>query len=405
MRTISESELPEFCAAMSVGFLRPVADVQAEADARRAAMFWDRTWAGFDGAKMVSTLRAFPVELTVPGGATLPTSAVTAVTTTATHRRRGLASRMMIAELQTAKARGERAAVLHASEWPIYGRFGYGPATQACTLIVDAGVARLRTPAAGTAELVDRDTARGLLPAVYEAHRVKHPGEISRSDRFFDIDLGIVRYPSWGELKPGFQVVVRDPAGDVVGMARYEVEDNWENSRPRNVAKASLFLTTNAVGNALLWQYLLGLDLVTQVEVESCSVDDPLPFLLSDGRHVHQRDSADSLWLRLLDVPAALAARRYLTSGRLVLEVVDRLGFAGGQFAVEGGPERASCSDTGASPDLTMDIATLGAAYLGGHTFGTLHAAGLVHEHKAGGVRLADAMFRSETPPLCTTGF
>ncbi|MET3803744.1 putative acetyltransferase [Nakamurella sp. UYEF19] len=406
VRTIVESEMTEFCRAMGVGFLRPPGDDQAEADARRASMYWDRTVAGFDGETIVSTLRSFPVAMTLPGGAELPSSAITAVSTSATHRRRGLASRMVTAELEAAKARGEGAAVLHASEWPIYGRYGFGSATRACTLLVDSSVARLRVPVAGTAEIVDVDTARLLLPPLYDAHRLRSPGELSRDARFFDIDLGLLRYPSWGPPKPGYHVVVRDPQGTVVGMTRYELEDRWEHNRPRMTVKTSLFVASEPRGTALLWQYLTDIDLVTEIRVETRPLDDGLELLLVDGRHVRQEDATDLLWIRLLDVPAALGARRYLRTGRVVLEVVDNLGLAGGRFVVEADEHGAgSCVETGETPDLTLDISTLSASCLGGRSLVTLHGAGLVEVTDRKALLTADAMFRAEVTPWCTTHF
>jgi hypothetical protein len=155
--------------------------------------------------------------MTVPGGDALEASAVTAVTTTSTHRRRGLASRLMARELAASAEREEQVSILIAAEWRIYGRFGYGAVTEHQTWTVDALAAQIRHRPQGTVQYVDRDTARALAPAVYERHRLKRPGEMSRPDYFWDIDFGILRYPSWSESKPGFHVVTRDPAGLVTG--------------------------------------------------------------------------------------------------------------------------------------------------------------------------------------------
>ena len=354
VRTIEEHEFPEYCRALSVGFLRPMSDVAADAEARRGAMIWDRTWAGFDGGRMVSTFRSFPVRLTVPGGGSLPTSAITAVTTSGTHRRQGLATRMMTADLRASQDRGEAVAVLHASEWPIYGRFGFGAATIDCTLIVDASAAVVARPVAGTATVVSREEARALLPAIYAAHVARTPGELSRDDRFHDLTTGILWYPSWGEQKPVFHVVVHDEQGTPVGLLHYGVEDRWEHSRPRNKVKCDLMVAADPTGSALLWQYLIGLDLISEIEVDICSVADPLPFRLTDARHVRQSDAADGLWVRLLDVPVALSARTYLRPGRVVIEVTDPLGVGRRTLPARGRRRRRDvCHDrrTGAADD------------------------------------------------------
>jgi predicted acetyltransferase len=376
-----------------------------DAEACRPGLFLDRTWGGFDGDTVVATLRSFRSQMTVPGGGALETSAVTAVATTSTHRRRGLASRLMAGELAASMERGEQVSILIASEWGIYGRFGYGPSTEHQTWTVDAVAARVRHCPPGTVEYVDRDTARALAPEVYERHRSTRPGEISRPERFWDIDFGILRFPSWTEPKPGFYVVARDPAGLVTGVARYEHEGKWELRQPRGQVTVQLFLTGDPAAESLLWHHLLSLDMTAKVRVADRPADELLPLLLTDARHAQPSNRADFLWIRPLDVAGMLAARSYLVSGQVVLEVVDAAGLAGGRFALDGGPDGASCVRTTTSADLTLDIAVLGSAYLGGYGLRTLAAAGLVDEHSTSAVARADAMFRSPVTPWCSTWF
>jgi predicted acetyltransferase len=403
VRTITEDEVGAWCAGLSTGFLNPAGDVDAEA--RRPGLCLDRTWGAFDGDTVVATLRSFRSQMTVPGGGALETSAVTAVTTTSTHRRRGLASRLMAGELAASVERGEQVSILIASEWGIYGRFGYGAATEHQTWTVNAVAARVRRRPPGTVEYADRDTARALAPEVYERHRSKRPGEISRTERFWDIDFGILRFPSWTEPKPGFYVVARDPAGLVTGVARYEYEEKWELRQPRGQVTVQLFLTGDPVAESLLWHHLLSLDLTASVRVEDRPADELLPLLLTDARHAQPSGRADFLWIRPLDVAGMLAARSYLVPGQVVLEVVDAAGLAGGRFALDGGPDGASCVRTAASADLTLDAAALGSVYLGGYGVRMLAAAGLVDEHSTNAVARADAMFRSPIAPWCSTWF
>ena len=402
VRTITDDDVPAWCVALNRGFLNPG---EADADSRRAGLILDRTWAGFDGDRLVSTLRTFPAELTVPGGGTLVASAVTAVTTTSTHRRRGLAARMVTAELAASAERGEPVSMLIAAEWEIYGRYGYGPATEHQTWVVDAGAARFRERPQGTVEFVDRDTARALAPAVYERHRAQRPGEMSRTDRFWDIDFGVLHYPSWPVPKPGFFVVARDPAGEPIGVARYEFEEKNEGRRATGEITTQFRIAADQRAEALLWHHLISQDLAPRVCAPDRPVDEVLPWLLVDGRHAQPVHRADFVWLRPIDVPAMLAARTYPVAGRLVLEVFDGSGLAGGRFALDGGPDGATCVRTRAAADLTLDVATLGSVYLGGHPLRTLAAAGLVDEHAAGAVARADGMFRSLVTPWCSTWF
>lgn len=403
IRTITADEVPAWSAGVYTGFVNPAGDMDAEA--HRAGLELDRTWGGFDSGRVVATLRSFRSQLTLPGGGALETSAVTAVTTTSTHRRRGLASRLMAAELAASVARGEQAAILIAAEWGIYGRFGYGPATEHQTWMVDALAARFRRRPEGTVVYVDRDTARVLAAEVYERHRMSRPGQISRPDHFWDIEFGIVRFPSWPEPKPAFHVVARDPAGSVIGVARYETDERWEHRQPRGHVAVRLLVTSDPMAELLLWHHLLSLDLIASVRVEDRSVDELLPWLLTDARHARPSSRSDFLWIRPLDVAGMLTARSYLVPGRIVLEVVDVTGVTGGRFALDAGSEGASCMPTSASADLTVDAAVLGSVYLGGYPVRTLAAAGLVDEHSTGAVAKADAMFRSPITPWCSTWF
>ncbi|HET9256975.1 MAG TPA: GNAT family N-acetyltransferase [Pseudonocardiaceae bacterium] len=403
VRTITDGEFEAWCAGVNTGFFSPVGAVNAETF--RPDTCLDRTWAGFDGDIVVATLRSFRSQLTVPGGAALEASAVTSVTTTSTHRRRGLATRLITGDLAASAERGEQVSVLISAEWPIYGRFGYGASTERQSWTLDTSTAQLRHQPRGSVEYIDRDTARALAPEIHERHRRGRPGELARSEFFWDLEFGIVRPPSWSEPKPSFYVAARDPAGSAIGVAQYEYEGNWEHGRPKGEVTVELFVTSDPAAESLLWHHLISLDLTVSVDVRNRPVDDLLPLLLVNARHARARSLHDFLWVRPLDVAGMLAARSYLVSGQLVIEVVDAVGLAAGRFALDGGPEGASCARTAASADLTLDVAVLGSICLGGYGLRRLAAAGLVDEASPGAVTRADAMFRSPVAPWCSTCF
>jgi len=403
VRTIVEDEVPAWCAALNLGFLKAAG--AADAEARRPGLYLDRTWAGYDGQDIVSTLRSFPVEVTVPGGALLNASAVTAVTTTSTHRRQGLAARMIAADLAKSAEREDKLSVLIAAEWQIYGQFGYGAATEHQTWTVNARVARLRRRPAGTVHYVDRDTARAAMPEVYDRHRRMHPGELSRDDRFHDIEFGLLRYPSWPEDKPGFQVLARNPAGEVDGIARYSYEEEWDYRQPAGQVSVQLLVASTAEAEALLWHHLISLDLAATVKAPDRSTDELLPWLLADARHAQPSERSDFLWIRALDVPAMLESRTYPVAGELVLEVIDPAGYATGRFVVQAAPEGASCRPTTVTPDLIMGVSAFSSIYLGAHTVRTLAAAGLIEQVSSGAVATADDLLRSDVTPWCSTWF
>jgi predicted acetyltransferase len=408
VRTITEDDLPAFAAAMRLGFLGDPdpAAVAADVEFRRRRVYRDRTWAAFDGERCVGTYRIHPFELTVPFGRTLPAAGVTNVTVAPTHRRQGLLTRMMAAGLRSAADRGDPVSILIPSEWPIYGRYGYGPATEAATYRVDAPAARLLPPRSGTLDLVEVTELRSVAPAVYDQVRTARAGGLSREQLRWDADLGLdVRAlaprPPWR----GYCVLRRDAAGDVDGYLRYHTTLSWDGRRSTSQLRVDELVAATPGAYADLWGYCLSVDLVAAVQVEDRPVDEPLPLLLADGRAVRQADRTDFIWLRLLDVPAALAGRGYPRADRLVLQVVDPDGYAAGRFALDASPDGSDCRSTGDPAELTLPAAALASVYLGGARLRTLHAAGQVDEHRPGAVAAADALFAADAQPWCPLWF
>lgn len=408
IRTITLDDLPAYAAAMRVAFLgqHDPAAVAADAEFRRPRVHRDRTLAAFDGERCVGTFRIHPFELTVPFGRTVAAAGVTNVTVAPTHRRQGLLTRMMAAGLRSAADRGDPVSILIPSEWPIYGRYGYGPATEAATYQVDAPAARLPPPRTGAVELVEAVDLRAVAPAVYDRVRTARAGGLSREPLRWDADLGldvppILSRPPWR----GYAVLRRDPAGEVDGYLRYQPQLSWEGRRSTSLLRVDELVAATPAAYADLWAYCLGVDLVAAVRIEDRPVDEPLPWLLADGRAVRQTERTDFVWLRLLDVPAALAARGYPRAGRLVLDVVDPGGFAAGRFAVDASPDGTDCRRTAEPAELTLPAAALAAAYLGGHRLRTLAAAGQVDEHRPGALATADALFAADTHPWCPLWF
>lgn len=407
IRSIEPDEVGSFLAAMRVGFHQgepPAALQAARAEEFAREIEYPRTQMAFDGDRVVGTYRSFPTELTVPGGF-VAADAVSNVTVSPTHRRQGLLSTMIRADLAAAAERGEAVAILIAAEWPIYGRYGFGPAVQNVEYEIDARGASFAQPGAGEVALVEAAALRAAAPGVYEAHRRVTPGAIERSGSWWDHRLGLAA-AVWPE-PPATQrfALVHDADGAPAGLLVYAVEGIWDEWRPRSVLTVGELLGATADAQARLWQFACEVDLVSTVRADDRGVDDSLPFLLEDGRAVRERYRTDYQWLRVLDVPAALSARRYASDGALVLEVDDPLGHTAGRFALEGGPQEARCAATTAAPDLTLRAGALGAAYLGGASLAALQAAGWVREERPGALARADAMLGWAVPPWCATLF
>ena len=405
IRTIADSELPQWMAALQVPFLvADGGDPEQQAAIRRPHYDLSRCRAAFDGDVICGTFRSFGTELTVPGGALVPASAVTAVTVLPTHRRRGLLRRMMAADLQASVERGDPVSILIASEYPIYGRFGFARAADHVRLSVDTRAARFTRGGGGTVELVDRDVLRRLGPSLYERVRLAQVGSIGRTAFFWDTALGIVD-AGWTPPKGTRYVLHRDDRGEPQGYLRYHVEEKWDDRVSQTTLVVDELLACTDDAYARLWRYACEVDWVAMVKAEDRSTDEVLPWLLEDARAVRQHHRSDFLFVRVLDPAAALAGRRYLSPGRVVLDVRDDGGHAAGRFALDAGPDGAACARTGEDPDVTLDVRALGAVYLGGVSLRTLASAGWAEESAPGGVHRADALFAWDAAPWCSTWF
>ncbi|GAB1328911.1 GNAT family N-acetyltransferase [Streptomyces sennicomposti] len=406
IRPITETEIPDWIRALNTGFLRSPAVAETEIADRSSYLVPARTLGAFDDGRCVATFRSFAQELTVVGGATVPTNAVTSVTVTATHRRRGLLTRMMGQDLAAAKERGDVAATLIAAEYPIYGRFGFGPATWAAEWTVDltrAGLdARRSAPEdGGRIDLVDGDDVRKLGPELFERLRRLQPGAVDRSDRWWQISTGAVR-PDRQQWTEPFYAVHRAADGTVDGLVTYACDDTWGDAKqPLNTATVRDLIAVTPAAERALWRYVCSIDWVVRVKSGWRAPDDMLPLLLPDPRAAQITTQADWLWVRVLDVARALEARTYDAEGALVLEVVDGAGLADGRWRLEASTAGASCTPTTASADLTLDVRELAPLWLGDESAVRLAALGRVREERAGAARVANALLRTSRRPWC----
>ena len=409
VRPIAESEFADWLRAVNTGFLRAPAPTDEEVEGRRERFVEGRYLGAFDRGRCVATFRSFDQELTAVGGASVPADAISGVTVTATHRRRGLLSRMMARDLAAAKDRGDVAATLIAAEYPIYGRYGFGPATWMAEWTVDvprAGLdARWAGPAGGgRIDLVEGEDIRKLGPELHERLRRGQPGAIDRDDMWWRLNTGALRWDtSW---KPPFFAVYRSASGEVEGMAAYEVDDNWGDAKqPLNTATVRWLIGVTPAAERALWEYVCSVDWVVKVKSGWRAPDDLLPHFLPDPRAARITSLADWLWLRILDVEKALEARTYEGQGALVLEVAGVDGLTGGRYRLEASPEGASCTPTTESAELELGLGELGALWLGDESAVRLAALGRVREERAGAARKADALLRTSRRPWCPDMF
>ena len=395
-----DEEFDAWSDAMDVGFYTP--HMRGEGPLRRGR-YADpgRVWAGFDGAVVVGTFVSLDLRLTVPGPARIPLDAISGITVAPTHRRQGVARRMMAAELSRAKERGDAVAALVAAEYPIYGRFGFGPATEAAQWLVDARDLRFRRELPGRIELIDPATARFEAAALYDRVRERMVGAVSREDWRWDVDTGQQLRDGAEPPKSFLHAVCRDESGRIVGYTSYRFTDKWTNQRPDCILHAPLLIADDPVHEARLWKHLADHDWVTEVVGPEHGRIDPLwRDLLVDRRMAVSTNAWDFTWLRVLDPAALLAARTYAKADRVVLKVEDKDGYAQGTYALEVAEDgSAACAPTLESPDVTLPVDRLGSIYLGGYTAARFGAIGQIEEHTAGALERLSTLFTSGIGP------
>jgi predicted acetyltransferase len=405
VRTVIDADFADWQRALNTGFLRPPVFTEEQLEARRRQFVPGRLLGAFDGGRCVATFRSFAQEVTAVGGAPVPADAITNVSVSPTHRRRGLLNRMMARDLAAAKDRGDVVATLIAAEYPIYGRYGFGPATWSTQWTVEVPRAGLDPRWSGPGDggridLVDGEDVRKLGPELYERFRLLQPGAVSRDELWWQVNTGALPYhDTWSEP---FYAVYRSASGEVDGLVAYRSDETWNGKQPDQTATVLKLVATTPAAERALWHYLCSIDWITKVKTGFRGPDDLLPHYLPDPRAARITGHADWLWVRFLDVVRALEARTYGTAGELVLEVVDSGGLAGGRYRLAASPEGASCTATStASADLTLDIRDLASVWLGGESLLRLAALGRVQEEREGAAREADALFRSPGRPWC----
>jgi predicted acetyltransferase len=313
---------------------------------------------------------------------------------------------MITESLAAAHERGDPVAGLIAAEWPIYGRFGYAPAAQFAAGQLDRRRtgARLRTPGRGSLRRVESEELRRIAPVVFAAARTARAGHIDRTELDWERYLDPALHEG---TSPSPVAIVHEGADGIDGFLRWHPTAPLSLRHGGSVQVDELF-AANQDAYTSLWGYLLDMDVVDEVRFHTRPPDEPLPWLLEDGRTWQVTEILDAIWLRLLDVPAALSARGYASSGQLVLDVVDDApgGYGTGRYLLDAGPGGAECRRAPErTPDLQLSQRALASVYLGQPSMRTQQVAGLVDELTAGAVARADALFATPLLPWVGTEF
>ena len=395
IRAIRPDEFPVSAAPISHYFGR--APTQEFVDRFEALLPADRMHAAFDDGAIVGSGGAFPFEMSVPGGF-VRAAGVTMVGVLPTHRRRGVFSGLMRTQLDDVHERGEPIAYLWASDDALYGRFGYGIASFSGNVEVprDRAVFYREFEPAGTIRLVDVEEAIGPFSEVQRRAAAQHPGMFVRTPdwwrkkRLSDPESGRA---GGGEMMRALLELDGRPAA----YALYRLHFSADRGVPRGFTSVIEAVGDSAEATRAIWRYLLDIDWMERVRAGLLPLDHELFLLLREPRRL-AFNYRDGLWVRLVDVEAALNARTYKPGDPLTIEVADELcPWNAGVWQL--GSDGAVRS-TG-EPELRLDVSALGSVYLGGFTFGELARAGRIKVLVEGALDRADALFRVDRYPWC----
>jgi predicted acetyltransferase len=397
-RSPTAEELASVLRATSTAFGEELKDEELER--HRKMMQLDRLLAAWDDGRPVGVTASYPFELTTPGGSG-KAAGVSWVGVLPSHRRRGILRELMLRQLDDVHERGEPFAILYASESLIYGRFGYGMAVLGSQLDANRNAFALRDDPGprGSARLLTPDEAAELFPPLYERLRSERPGYLSRSDDWWrQYRLADPEHWRDGAGPKNYALIELD--GEPAAFAMYRIASKWEDETPKGEVRVVDAHAISPEATVELWRFLFGIDLVERVKVYLADPAWPLFLAVRDPRRL-KISVSDGLWLRLVDLEAALRARSYAEGDPVVLEVTDAVRPQNaGRWAVGAEPER-----TEAEADVALDVADLASAYLGAFSFERLAAGGRARELRPGGLARASALFATPLPPFCPEGF
>lgn len=405
LRVLEPAEWDEWYGMLELAF-GGVTESPEERGLYRELTEFERSIGVWDGESCVGTAGAFSFRLSVPGGALVPAAGVTMVGVAPTHRRRGILTSMMRRQLDDVRAGGESLAVLTASEPEIYGRFGYGVTAYATRATIDTNRVRLTVPE-GTDDVTLRQAdpakASGACEAVYARRVTARPGMLARQPGWEKQAL-VDPVSERGGASPRM-CVLAERAGEVVGYARYAIKPDWSYAGAEGVVLLKDLEALDPAAEAALWRFLCSIDLTSTVRIHSRPVDDAWQHLVSDVRRC-EPTQRDALHLRLVEVGAALEARRYQAPVDVVLEVADAFcPWNEGRWRLTADATGVTCVRTDEPADLALSVRELGAAYLGGVSLTSLAAAGRVRELRDGALVEASVAFGSPVAPWLPHGF
>lgn len=338
---------------------------------------WDRARAAYEGNVIVGTIGAYSLDMTVPGG-TMPCGGTTVVAVRPTHRRRGVLRAMMGEHLAEMREREEPIAGLWASDSAIYGRFGYGCAALSADLEMKREYSRFHrlAPDPDPVRMIEAAEAPTILPGFYERMRDGIPGLFARSDMWWEL-RHFRDNPEDRQGATAYRYAVTEGPDGVSGYVQYRFKENWANEHGEGEVRVRELFADQPTAWAGLWRFVLDHDLTAKITASRRSLEDPLLEML-DGRRRARLTVSDSLWVRIMDVKAALTGRRYRNRAVATVAVHDPWDGRVDTWQLELGPEGAEVTATDRQPDVELDLADLGACFMGWSRLAAMGRAGRV---------------------------
>jgi len=358
----------------------------------------DRVHAAIEDGRVVGSGGVFPFETSVPGGGFVRAAGVTLVGVLPTHRRRGVFKRLMEAQLEDVHERGEPIAYLWASDDSLYGRFGYGIAsfTGSVEARLDRTAFHTDFEFRGRFRAVDVEEAVEEFAPLQRRVAKQHPGMFVRTPEWWRFKR--LSDPEWARGGGGEMIrMLLELDGEPAGYALYRLHWAHEQGVPSGFVNVIEAVGVSPEATRELWRFLLDTDWMDRAKAELLPLDHELQLLVAEPRRLSFA-FRDGLWLRVVDVEAALAARTYKAGEPVVIDLQDELcPWNPGRWLVSpDGVER-----TDARAEISLPVTSLGSVYLGGFAFGELARTGRVEELSKGALDRADALFRTDRYPWC----
>lgn len=415
IRLIKPDEYNDFIATMFLAAGRPVD--QAFVEERRESFNPQRSFGAYHNNKLVGTIGTRPLEMTLPGGTIIPVAAIGQGGVLPTHTRSGLMRELMSKSMRLAYELNEPAAVWTTSEWPLYGRFGGGVSSFAAEFEFNRPRVKIKDEylsITGEIKLVSLDEASRYFPSIHTQASLQKPGGVARNAQYwktiFDrLESGksLDVLDTGGGYPAPLACLYNNVNGEADGCVIFRIINKWKAGLSKNEMQIIHFTSiTNAAGIAL-WTFLLRFDLIETIILPHRPVDEPLRWLITDGRRILTKAVYDHIWFRALDPVECLKKRKFpITATPICIQIIDKMGFANtGVLEISSDGNNTYVEASNASPDITLDIEVFSSVFMGGISLFSFVQANRVEYSSVSKLSQFSSMLQSFEPPFTDTSF